>query len=216
VFTDAYVDLMFAWGHARLGDADTAGQLVAKARERLHTYPDEYKRYPRDDFSRAWLLDAFLFRIDEASSGRTHGGPWPTTLSEPLKAIADDRANPNRVRGYVVDRLRQLSRVLEPVEQVDPYRPWKRNVPLPLQSLHDLLAAGRADDINTRFEESLRTVDEQDDPIELGRFLRQVLFTRGELAHHLGDRLLLTTAEPTHQAPSDSSVFSMKEASSFG
>ena len=190
MFTGDYVDLMFAWGHARLGDADTARQLAARARERLHAFTDERSRYPRDDFARAWLLDAFLFRIDEAAGGRAHGGPWPSALSEPLRATTGDRANPNHGRGYVVDRMRQLSRVLEPVELVDPYRQWKTNLPRPLQPLHDLLAAGRTTDVTARFVEALRTAEELDDPIELGRFLTQALLARGDLADHLGERLL--------------------------
>jgi hypothetical protein len=181
---------MFAWGHARLGEADIAQQLVAQAREELYAVPDPSNPYPHDDFTRAWLLDAFVFRIDEATGGRTHGGPWPTALSDPLKAIDEDRNYRSLGYAYTVDRLRQLSRILEPIERVDPYRPWKSGAFIPLRPLHDLLAADRADEIDARFDQLLRAVEESDDPIELSAFHWQSLETRGELAGRLGDRLL--------------------------
>jgi hypothetical protein len=61
--TRAYVDLMFAWGHARLGDAETARQFVNSAKDLLHTEPTPGSSHRRANIARAWLLDAFAYRI---------------------------------------------------------------------------------------------------------------------------------------------------------
>src|SRR4051812_37126717 len=118
--TRAYVDLMFAWGHARLGDAETARQLVREAAERLHPTPEAANSDP----AHAWLLDAFTFRIEEAIAARPHGGPRPAGLARRRDAIDGQNRTNQSSRRYVVDRLRQASRILEPSDEVDPYAPW--------------------------------------------------------------------------------------------
>src|SRR6187402_3520094 len=101
--TQAYVDLMFAWGHARLGDAETARRLVAEAERWLRRTGDR---------AHTWLLDAFIYRIEQAITNRPHQGLLPPELLDSLERIDEDR------RGmscrYVVDRMRQSSRILEP------------------------------------------------------------------------------------------------------
>jgi hypothetical protein len=121
--TQAYVDLMFAWGHARLGDAETTHRLAREAAERLHPVANAKSPYPQIDPAHSWLLDAFTFRIEEASRGRPPGGPWPAELQAGREALDDPRSS-NFSRGYVVDRLRAVSRILESVDDVDPYAPW--------------------------------------------------------------------------------------------
>jgi cellulose synthase operon protein C len=126
--TRAYVDLMFAWGHARLGEADTVRQLVAEAAQRLHPSPDPTNPFPQVDAVHAWLLDAFTFRIEEAIAGRPHGGPWPAESIRRLEGMDEPNRTNQASRRYVVDRLRQLSRILEPAAEVDPYSQWKIHV----------------------------------------------------------------------------------------
>lgn len=122
--TSAYVDLMFAWGHARLGDADTAQRLFAQAAELLYPMADTATPYPPVDPIHAWLLDAFRFRIEEATAGHPSGGPWSAELVRRLDA--SDRARPASQfsHWYVVDRFRAVSRILEPVEEINPYAGW--------------------------------------------------------------------------------------------
>jgi hypothetical protein len=110
--TQAYVDLMFAWGHARLGDADAARGLVAEAANVLR---------PSQGEAHEWLLDAFTYRVEEAIAGHAHASSLPADLTDALTR-ADDWRNRISLR-YVADRMRHLSRILEPDERVDPYLP---------------------------------------------------------------------------------------------
>src|SRR5262245_54011644 len=111
--TQAYVDLMFAWGRARLGDAPAARALMAEAESSLRVSPGP---------AHLWLLDAFTFRIEQANAGQPHGASWPALLQSRLN---DLRNPPLRWAGpadcYIVDRLRSRSRILEPFECVNPY-----------------------------------------------------------------------------------------------
>jgi hypothetical protein len=117
--TSAYVDLMFAWGHARLGDEHTARRLIALAAERLR---------PLEDRAHNWLLRAFSWHIDAALQGHPHRGSWPPILIDALEMIDESRRVIGSYR-YVVDRLRQQSRILEPDVHIDAYHPWLRDLP---------------------------------------------------------------------------------------
>jgi hypothetical protein len=108
--TQAYVDLMFAWGHARLRDADRARALLSAATEQLSRLGNG---------THDWLLKAFTCRVEQASRGSPHDGSWPYDLVVAL----DQAENLNR---FGADRLRATSRLLEPVERADPYAPWKK------------------------------------------------------------------------------------------
>jgi len=102
----AYIDLIFAFGLARLGDADTARQLGQRAAAALGS----------NDVHQ-FLLQAYDYRIKQALESRPHGGPLPAEQVEYL-------AHMERMPRYVVDRLREHSRILEPNEKIDPYRHW--------------------------------------------------------------------------------------------
>src|SRR5262245_30831326 len=70
--TPAYLDLIFAFGRARLGDDVAVNGLLASAREALyHTDTDEAHRL---------LYDAFAYRVRQALEGRPHTGPLPHEL----------------------------------------------------------------------------------------------------------------------------------------
>lgn len=114
--TQAYIDLMFAWGHARLGEAEASRRFVAEAEQRLR---------PTGNPVHKWLLDAFTYRIEQAIANRPHDGALLPRLIESLESIDDDRHEASR--RYVVDQMRRLSRILEPEEQIDPYLPWKKH-----------------------------------------------------------------------------------------
>ncbi|HKB06436.1 MAG TPA: hypothetical protein VKD90_29850, partial [Gemmataceae bacterium] len=115
--TQAYVDLMFAWGHARLGDAETVRKSLSAAADQLT---------PLGDGNHDWLLKAFIHRIEQASQGQAHDGSWPDGF-----LVARDEEESLRPVGRIrnrfgADRLRAISRILEPVERADPYEPWKK------------------------------------------------------------------------------------------
>lgn len=106
-----YVDLIVAFGMARLGEDTTAKALLAKAGKIL----DNDK-----DLAHRWLYQAFAYRIGEALANKPHGGPFPDKLNVLLANIDEGRGNGPK-RKYIVDRLRSQSWILEPEEHVDPY-----------------------------------------------------------------------------------------------
>jgi hypothetical protein len=104
-FTRHYADLILAWGLARLGEAESARQLLAEAGKAL-TGQDEVHRI---------LLAAFRHRIGQAVEGQPGHESLPAEVLNGLERLeSKDR--------YCVDRLRERSRILEPVDWVDPVR----------------------------------------------------------------------------------------------
>ena len=105
--TASYVDLLFAFGLARLGETDASRQLMRRARAILSDKDEVH----------TLLLQCFEFRITEALEGRPHAGPLPPRLMEKLGSMAP-------MPRYLVDRLRKHSRILEPDQEIDPYSSW--------------------------------------------------------------------------------------------
>jgi hypothetical protein len=105
--TGPYVDLMFAYAFAQLGEATLCHDLVRESQQKLTR---------RDDVNN-WLTAAFEFRISEALDGRRGASRFPEHMLETLE-ITD------RLPRYKIDRLREHSRILEPHEKIDPYRRW--------------------------------------------------------------------------------------------
>jgi hypothetical protein len=105
--TPAYVDLVFSFGLARLGENDAARDLLARARAVLA---------PKDE-AHSFLFGAFEHRIKQALDGKPHTGPLPNDQLEYLELM-------ERLLRYVVDRLRKHSRILEPDQRINPYRHW--------------------------------------------------------------------------------------------
>ncbi len=106
--TPAYVDLIFAFGLARLGEADAASEALARARAVLTG--------PGGDDAHRWLLAAFAYRARQALRGEPLTGPLP---NDEVRLLGDME----RLRRYVVDRMRKHSRILEPDQRVDPFHP---------------------------------------------------------------------------------------------
>jgi hypothetical protein len=107
--TGAYVRLVLAYGFARLGRSDRARALRDEARRALDLA----------DPIHGFLTEAFSARIDHALEGRPVETPLPTEIAGRLNALAKfDR--------YKVDRLREVSTILEPQENLDPIRAYQR------------------------------------------------------------------------------------------
>lgn len=105
-----YVDLIFSYAFARLGESSLSRKTLLAAGERLKRNSDDVHE---------WLHDAFEYRIKQSVGGQQASGPFPDALLERLDAIP-------KLARYKVDRLRQHSTILEPHEQLDPYRAWRR------------------------------------------------------------------------------------------
>ncbi|MFM7151496.1 MAG: hypothetical protein ACKO23_16850 [Gemmataceae bacterium] len=118
--TPAYIDLIFAFGLARLGESDLARKLLARGRSVLES---------RDDVHR-FLLRCYEFRIRQAMEGKGHAGPLPDELLHQLnqwdptggreRAAGNDLQGPRWYR-YTVDFLRKQSQILEPDQRINPY-----------------------------------------------------------------------------------------------
>ncbi len=116
--TLSYVDLMFAYGFARLGEPTRAAELLREAVDSLRH---------KSDPVHGWLSTAFSYRIQKPSDQ----GPLPAELLNALETI-------ERLERHKIDRLREHSSILEPHEQLDPYCRWRRQNENQLQ--HELSA----------------------------------------------------------------------------
>ena len=118
--TGAYVNLIFAYGLARLGESDAARRLLRQATTALQDQGEAHE----------FLLEAFRYRIDQALAGQPNVGPLPPEQMEYLADIIQRRKEAHITEGirteYIIDRLRHQSRILEPEQKVDPYRDYRR------------------------------------------------------------------------------------------
>src|SRR5258708_5134523 len=62
-----YIDLLFAFGLARLGEGDASRRLLQRASASLAQHNDVHKL----------LLTGFRYRIEQALGGKPHDGPLP-------------------------------------------------------------------------------------------------------------------------------------------
>ena len=88
--TAAYVDLLFAFGMARLGEKNQCRKLIEEAPKHLAA---------RDEVHR-WLIQAFEFRILEAQEGRAGVQRLPADLLDRLESM-------EVLARYKIDRLRE-------------------------------------------------------------------------------------------------------------
>ena len=107
--TPAYIDLLFAFGMARLGEVTAARGLLRQAAAAI-----EEVRRPRPH---TFLLQAFQYRVEQALAGRPHAGPLPTEqrrVPRPDAAGGESTCRstrPARRSGsYAVERLGKESR----------------------------------------------------------------------------------------------------------
>jgi hypothetical protein len=109
--TRSYVDLIFAFGLARLGESDASRELLERAQAVLAGLGEAHRV----------LLAAYGYRIKQALEGKPHTGPLPAQDLEYLEHM-------DRLQRFAVDRLRKHARILEPDQKIDPYRHWGARV----------------------------------------------------------------------------------------
>jgi cellulose synthase operon protein C len=109
--TEAYVRHAFAYGFARLGRPERARALRAEVDAALDL---------RDPIH-GYLSRAFAARVDQALEGLPADTPLPSTIAGELNEM------PKLLR-YKVDRLRQVSTILEPQEHLDPITAFSSGV----------------------------------------------------------------------------------------
>ena len=101
-----YVDLVFAWGLARLGVLDRAADLRDRALAGLPPSPDAVHTFCATGLSA---------RVTQALEGAPADVPLPPAIADRLNTLV-------RFDRYKVDRLRQCCTILEPQERLDPIR----------------------------------------------------------------------------------------------
>jgi hypothetical protein len=188
---DAYVDLIFSFGLARLGEADAARGLLNRATSVLKG----------KDEAHTFLLEAYRYRITQALDSRHHAGPLPEEQMATLKAIPT-------LQSYIVDRLRKHSYILEPDQRIDPYRKWGAKISELDDQLTQLVDVTDRMEIAARVQKLLRAVPTGDD----GREARaRILKTALEVAPRIGEEFakeMLDAALKVYRAlpePEDSS-----------
>jgi hypothetical protein len=111
----AYADLVLAFGLARAGDANEAKKLLREATAVLE----------KGDAAHRCLLGLYRHRIEQTLAGKPPVGPLPAKLLADVTPTGNEPVNaPIKLHHYIVLRARELSRIIDPLEQVDPYLSW--------------------------------------------------------------------------------------------
>jgi hypothetical protein len=200
-----YVDLLFAFGLARLGEADVSRQLMRRARDVLADKDEVH----------ALLLQCFEYRINEALEGRPHAGPLPPRLMEKLGGMVP-------MQRYLVDRLRKHSRILEPDQEIDPYASWTSRLSDLERALAEVAELTDRKEIVARLQTLLKETPKGTEGHEArARILRTAL----EVAPLIGEefaREMLDQALPAYDAlpaldslPEDRKLAALEEQAKF-
>jgi hypothetical protein len=99
--TPACLDLIFAFGLARLGEISAAAELQDRAAKLL----------AKGNAFHQFMLRAYTFRIRQVSDGKVSTGTLPDALLAYLKL-----KDPSQRHSY--DRLREISRIVEPHQRI--------------------------------------------------------------------------------------------------
>ncbi|MGZ3423532.1 MAG: hypothetical protein ACXVEE_37065 [Polyangiales bacterium] len=107
--TRAYVEHSIAYGLARLGSNDRARAIAREAQKKLDA----------KDPVHGFLVRAYGARIEQAIAGEGAHAALPAKIAAELNDL-------ERFLRYKVDRLRQASQILEPLERLDPIGAFQR------------------------------------------------------------------------------------------
>ncbi len=131
-----YIDLLFAFALAKLGESTPAKKLVEDARKVLEQ-PIPVGKTTQDDQKVQsavvgnYLFKAFKYRVEQALAGKPHTGQLSSELVDELDDIhkrsgTGPANNPLKLAHYVIERMRDQSHILEPQERLDPYAYWTK------------------------------------------------------------------------------------------
>jgi cellulose synthase operon protein C len=124
--TGAYIDLMFAFGFASLGENQASRDLLASAHSVLSRARDGAGD---KDEAHQLLVEGFRYRIEQAMAGKPHRGPLPSDWRESLNDFKKRVGGDPRTTGpYIVERFQEQSWILEPEEKLNPCRTSSQNV----------------------------------------------------------------------------------------
>jgi hypothetical protein len=151
-----YIDLMFAFAFARLGEVIPARALLDAAQKAM------VFEKPTDDrqITSTFLFQAFRYRVEQAIANQPHGGPLDPALLAELDLIhkrgpsTPQNNNPYSMAHYAIARLREESQILDPQENLDPYAEMTK--------------------LNDDLKKSLIDLHKQKDPAVLARTIRDL------------------------------------------
>ncbi len=139
-----YVELMFAFGFAKLGETTTARELMNTARTQLKTLKAQQNQGVfGPDPVHELLCDIFSWRIDNVIKGEAHAGALSDALMHRLMTFDKDRQETpgrqnNASNKYVVDRMREEYWLVEPSLDPRAYEIWDVKMKGPLKAIADL------------------------------------------------------------------------------
>ena len=114
-----YIDLLFAFGLAKLGESAAARALVEKARRDI----DPALKADEKLLAKKFLSQAFFYRVEEALAGKSPTRTFPSELTSAIDALAVEGKSVDNSHHknahYAIMRLRGQSVVLEPQEKHD-------------------------------------------------------------------------------------------------
>lgn len=131
------IDLLFAFAVAKLNET-TQTKALLDAAEKVMKTPVPAGGSPQADQAvtaavvRNFLFKAFKFRVDQVLAGKPHTGQMAPEVLDELENIAKKGGsgpvnNPYKLAKYVVDRMREQSKIMEPQERPDPYADWTKH-----------------------------------------------------------------------------------------
>ncbi|MBY0459923.1 MAG: hypothetical protein K2V38_21615, partial [Gemmataceae bacterium] len=164
------VDLLFAFAVGKLGEATQAKKLLEDARKVLERpVPSSWQDNKMFEtvvsaVASNFVYKAFKYRVEQVLAGKPPTGQLSAEIVAELeelgnKARAGGTNNPFLRGEYVIGRLREQSRILEPQERLDPYSYWTKNQdPLKkeLAELHNIKDPNKlADKIRKLYKEGV-------------------------------------------------------------
>jgi hypothetical protein len=198
VHTPALIDLAFAYAFARIQDSETAKRLLGKAATALAPSPGGSEFRNR---ALPVAVAAYRYRVESALAGRPVSGPLPSEVRAAYRALAAATdapsdtppiaapvgaiQNPTRFARYNLDRLFDLSRIIDPTDPkdaIDVYtshgNDWKRAV-------HALGVIERTEEL-TRAVRNLLAKGTNGTPLTAGQRL-EIVYKSIPLAGRVGE-----------------------------
>jgi cellulose synthase operon protein C len=134
-----YVDLMFAFGFATLGDHAAANKLVEDARKVMDGPIPKGGSFIADRSITAGIVRNFLFKAfkdrgEQVLAGKTHAGPFSEAVNAEFIEITRIASippinNPHNLALYAIDGVRERSKILEPTARIDRYAGFSSHSP---------------------------------------------------------------------------------------
>jgi hypothetical protein len=164
------IDLLFSFALAKLGEEANAKKMLEDARKVMEgPIPSGGTPAAEQAVTAAvvknFLFKAFKYRIDQVLAGKPHTGQMAPEVLDSLEEIAKKGGsgpvnNPYKLAKYVVDRMREQSRIMEPQEKPDPYADWTKHgdaMKKELAELHTIRDPGKlADRIRKLYKDGVQ------------------------------------------------------------